>query len=41
MEVGWEPTRSDSVQLETYSNSLILKIPRVRDLGFEARSEEN
>lgn len=37
---GREPTRSDSTQLETYSNSWLLKIPRVRDLGFEARSEE-
>lgn len=41
VEVGWEPTRSDSTQVETYSNSSILKIPRVRHLGFEVRSEEN
>lgn len=41
MEVGWESTRSNSIQLETYSDSLILKIPRLRDLCFEERSEEN
>lgn len=41
MEIRGEPTRSDGTQLGTYSDSLILKIPRVRDLGFEERSEEN